>query len=365
MKDLILLIKPASGLCDMRCSYCFYHDELKAMGPHGKSMHLMSLATLEQTVKNAFASAENKCSFIFQGGEPTLQELEFYEEFERFVCRYNVGNIEVERFIQTNGASITESHAEFFLKNDYYVGVSIDGDSDQHNRYRKKANGEGTHKRVTESIQLLLNYGVDVSALVTVTENNSANGAQLYRYIRSLGVKKIQFTKYISTENDVFLTSESYGRFLKEAFFEYLKDMRKGAGISVREFDDLILLCAGERSSICGGEGICRCALTVEADGFVYPCDFYVCEKYLLGNVYEHSFAELYSGHSLRSFIERSKPLPEECKVCQYLKLCGNGCYRYRDGNGKYLFCESYKSFFEDAMQYLNQIANSIKQRLR
>ena len=365
MKDLILLIKPASGLCDMRCSYCFYHDEVKGIYSGGNTMHLMSLATLEQTVKNAFSSAENKCSFIFQGGEPTLQELAFYEEFERLVCRYNVDNIEVERFIQTNGVSITESHAEFFLKNDYYVGVSIDGDREQHDRYRKKANGEGTHKRVTESIKLLLDYGVDVSALVTVTENNAVNGAKIYRYIRSLGVKKIQFTKYISTENEVYLTSESYGRFLKEAFWEYLNDMIKGVEVSVREFDDLIRLCAGERSSICGGEGICRCALTVEVDGSVYPCDFYVGEKYLLGNVYDNRLSELYSGHNLRSFIERSKQLPEVCKSCKYLKLCGNGCYRYRDDNGKYLFCESYKAFFDTVIPYLTQIANRIKQRLR
>ena len=256
MKELVLLIKPASGLCNMRCEYCFYHDEMKKGGVVAQPMKLMSLQTLEQIVKRAFETAEDKCAFIFQGGEPTLQSIEFYEEFERFLSLYNLKGIETERFIQTNGAELTDAHAEFFLKNSYYVGVSIDGDRAQHDRYRRLANGLGSHSSVTNGIRLLLDYGADVSALVTVTENNASNGAELYRYIRSLGVNKIQFTKCISTDSDIRLTAEGWASFLKSAFWEYLKDISRSAGASVREFDDLIRIYSGKRSEICGGD--CR-----------------------------------------------------------------------------------------------------------
>ena len=270
---------------------------------------------------------------------------------------YNLKGIEVERFIQTNGAEITDAHAEFFLKNSYYVGVSIDGERDQHDRYRRFPDGKGTHSNVVEGISLLLDYGADVSALVTVTENNASSGAELYRYIRSIGLSKIQFTKYISTDSDICLTAEGWARFLKSVFWEYLKDISKSAGVSVREFDDLIRRCSGKRSEICGGDGICRYALTIESDGSVYPCDFYVSGEYRLGNVFEDSFESIYADKKLRSFSERSALLPDECKKCEFRGLCGNGCYRYRDESGKYLYCESYKEFFKFAEPYFKRLS--------
>lgn len=357
MKDLVLLIKPASGLCNMRCEYCFYHDELKKSNEIVQPMKLMTIQTLEQIVKRAFEIADKKCSFVFQGGEPTLQGIEFYEEFESLLAVYNLKNVEVEKFIQTNGSGVTESHAEFFLKNSYYIGVSIDGNSDQHDKYRRFHNGKGTHSKVVEGISLLFDYGVDVSALVTVTENNASNGAELYRYTRSLGFKKIQFTKYISTDSSICLSAESWERFLKAVFFEYLKDISRGTRVSVREFDNLILLYLEKRTEICGGDGVCRCALTIESDGSVYPCDFYVSSEYKLGNVFKDSFENIYSDNKLRAFSARSVILPSDCKNCEYLNLCGNGCYRYRDENGKYLYCESYKNFFKFALPYLEKLS--------
>ena len=78
MPPIYFLIKPASGNCNMRCEYCFYHDvaENRAVASYG----VMSKQTLENVVKTAMEHAEGACGFMFQGGEPTLAGLDFFRK---------------------------------------------------------------------------------------------------------------------------------------------------------------------------------------------------------------------------------------------------------------------------------------------
>ena len=82
MPPLQLLIKPASGMCNSRCRYCFYYDVTH--NREQENYGLMSLKTLENVVKKALDYAEGTCGFAFQGGEPTLHRLDFYKELIRF-----------------------------------------------------------------------------------------------------------------------------------------------------------------------------------------------------------------------------------------------------------------------------------------
>lgn len=78
MPPICVMLKPASGSCDLRCQYCFYHDitENRLCPNYG----MMSEATLEAVIQKTLAYAEGSCSFIYQGGEPTLAGLEFYRK---------------------------------------------------------------------------------------------------------------------------------------------------------------------------------------------------------------------------------------------------------------------------------------------
>ena len=70
MPPISLLIKPASGLCNMKCDYCFYCDETKKRSQ--ESFGLMSEATLRNVIRKTVLRAEGACTIAFQGGEPTL-----------------------------------------------------------------------------------------------------------------------------------------------------------------------------------------------------------------------------------------------------------------------------------------------------
>ena len=75
MPAISIMMKPASGLCNMHCSYCFYTDETSKR--EICSYGIMSMSTLEQILQKTLAFAEGNCSILFQGGEPTLAGLEF------------------------------------------------------------------------------------------------------------------------------------------------------------------------------------------------------------------------------------------------------------------------------------------------
>ena len=78
MKNVNLLIKPASSLCNLRCRYCFYADV--SDNREVKSMGVMSRETAGALIEAAFAAADEHgtVSFAFQGGEPTVAGLDFF-----------------------------------------------------------------------------------------------------------------------------------------------------------------------------------------------------------------------------------------------------------------------------------------------
>ena len=73
---LYVMIKPVSGNCNLRCTYCFYADEMRhrEVASYGR----MEEKTMEELIRRSLAEAEHQVTFAFQGGEPTLAGLPFY-----------------------------------------------------------------------------------------------------------------------------------------------------------------------------------------------------------------------------------------------------------------------------------------------
>lgn len=64
MPPVAVMIKPVSGACNMRCQYCF---------------SVMTAETLEALVRRSMAYADGQASFVFQGVEPTLAGVGFFD----------------------------------------------------------------------------------------------------------------------------------------------------------------------------------------------------------------------------------------------------------------------------------------------
>ena len=152
MPPVSMMIKPVSSACNMHCRYCFYADV--ASRRETADYGVMDEAVLRELVRKAFLYADQSVAFSFQGGEPTLAGLPFYEAFLRAVRRYNSRNLPVTCALQTNGCKLDDALLDFFAEQRFLLGVSLDGTRKTHDACRRDHQGKHrTHPRAGHSVQ--------------------------------------------------------------------------------------------------------------------------------------------------------------------------------------------------------------------
>ena len=370
IKLLNIMIKPSSSNCNMQCKYCFYHDISNKRIQ--ESYGFMNFKLLEIIVQKALKEVEEECTFAFQGGEPTLVSIDFYKKLLEYEQKYNQKNIKINNAIQTNGLVIDEKWAYFLAQNNFLVGISLDGTKDIHDLYRVDNQGKGTFQRVIKVIHLLDQYHVKYNILTVVTAQVARRIHKIYNFFKNENFIYLQFIPCLDPLDEepgryrFSLTPEKYGYFLKTLFDLWYEDIMNGHIISIRYFDNLIQLLMGYPPEACGMLGHCTCQFIIEANGGVYPCDFYVLDKWYLGNIKEKSFDELLKSPISLKFVEVSKHIDTKCHSCPFLPICLGGCRRWREPfiNGKphlnYL-CPAYREFFKYTIDRFNNIIEKIK----
>lgn len=355
-----MLLKPASSNCNMRCGYCFYADE--AMNRTVYSFGMMSEETLENIVRRAMDFAEGSLSIGFQGGEPTLRGLPFFKTFASLVRKYNTKGLNVSCAIQTNGTLLTDEWARFLHDEHFLVGLSLDGTAALHDRMRKDAHGNGTSGAVLAAAELLRKYDVDFNVLTVVTAHVAKNIDRIYAFYRKNGLLYQQYIPCLGPleeprgRADYSLTPPLYARFMKDLFDLWYDDISHGRFIYIRHLENLLGVLMGHAPEHCGMLGRCSMQSVVEADGSVYPCDFYVLDRYRLGNLNTDDYPALVQALEKSGFVQESLAVAEECRSCEWANICRGGCRRDRDcGDSIVLnyFCPAYKQFYPYAIPKL------------
>ena len=94
MPAISVLMKPSSSMCNMACDYCFYCDE--AQKGSQESYGFMSEQTLKNVIQKSMLRAEGMISYTFQGGEPTLRGIEFFQKAVAYQKQYNKNAVTVD-----------------------------------------------------------------------------------------------------------------------------------------------------------------------------------------------------------------------------------------------------------------------------
>ena len=371
MPPVYVLIKPASSACNMACEYCFYRDvsDHRAHSFEG----LLTLERMEQVITAAMEFAEGSCTFGFQGGEPTLAGLDFYRQVVQLQQRLCKPGVAIYNTIQTNGLCIDEEWARFLAEHHFLVGLSLDGPAALHDRNRVDRSGCGTAERVLNTARLFDRFRVEYNILCVVTGENARQIDRIYRFYRENHFDYLQFIPCLEPmdqargQEDYHLSVEDYGEFLIRIFDLWFDDLKKGQYVSIRHIDNWIGILLGQRPEACSMNGRCSIQFVVEGDGSVYPCDFYVTDQWKLGNVADHSFAQLLRSSNAQQFISASMALPAQCRACPILRLCRNGCRRDRLETsqglpGQNYYCKAYLRFFTERRDQILEARNIILQ---
>lgn len=371
MSEMNFLIKPASGLCNMRCDYCFYADEMNSRKQ--ASYGMMTDEVMEQIIKKALEKATKRCTFLFQGGEPTLVGLPFYQKWMSYEKKYNKNHIQIAHALQTNGYLINEDWCRFFAKHQFLIGLSVDGVKATHNAFRKDPQGEDTYFKALDAAAQLRSFCVDFNVLTVVTKKTAAKIHRIYESYKHQGFVWQQYIACLDPLHaqpgsmDYSLTPEIYGTFLTDLFRLWSIDLQNGSQPYIRQFENYIGILLGYEPECCEQRGICSFQNVVEADGSVYPCDFYVLDEYKLGNLLTDDFATIEERQRQSSFFEQLKHSSGTCAACKYFFLCRSGCRRHREqpgaAYGQNYFCRSYQMFFDACLPEMEKIAFWLKSK--
>ena len=391
-----LLAKPSGSTCNFDCTYCFFLSK-EALYPNEKSR--MSEATLEAYIRQLLESHRvPEVTVAWQGGEPTLMKLEFFQRSVELVEKYRRPGQTVQHTFQTNGILLDDDWCTFFKQHNFLVGLSVDGPRELHDTYRLDRRKQGTFDRVMQGWRALQKHDVDFNILCTVNAANQHHGRAVYRFLRDeLGAKWVQFIPIIerATEQTIDIANlgwseqagkkrllytqtgnlvtersvggEQYGRFMIDIFEEWV---RHDVGEVYVQMFDVTLEAYFGRHLLCIHAPTCGYGPALEHNGDLYSCDHFVEPKYLLGNIHKTHMLKLVASAAQRKFgDDKRDTLTAQCRNCEVLPVCNGGCPKDRfalskDGEaGQNYLCSGLELFFKHTMPAMRSMAQLIQQR--
>lgn len=382
-----LMAKPAGPSCNLCCEYCFYREK-KAFFPEGQSL-FMSDEVLQAYIREYIRSQPGpSVLFDWQGGEPCLRGVEFFQRALDLQNKYAMGKA-ISNTLQTNGTLIDEAWCLFLSKNKFLVGLSIDGPESVHDRYRVDKNGTPTGARVLDAFQLMRRHGVEVNILATVNRESSKHPLEVYHFFKDHGVQFIQFIPVIerlpqsnaekprftlapppSLNREEKLTAvtpwsvepEGYGEFLVQIYDEWIKnDVGK---IFVMNFEWSLGSWMDAGPGVCYVSPRCGTNLIMEYNGDIYSCDHFMYPDYRLGNILDGGLRKIVHSRKQTEFGSAKEiSLPASCRGCDVLFACHGGCPKHRftlspQGEpGLNYLCVGLKNFYHHIDASMKQMA--------
>ena len=376
-KPLYVMLKPAGAHCNLACKYCYY---LEKNNLYDKShRHIMSDEMLEQFTREYIeAQTMPQVLFTWHGGEPLMRSIDFYKKALALQKKYARGR-RIDNVIQTNGTMLTDEWCEFFAKNNWLVGISIDGPQEYHGHYRLTTTGNPSWQKVMHGIELLNKHHVEWNAMAVVNAYNADHPLEFYHFFKDNGCQYLQFTPIVErlTKHqdgrtlasladdkeiplaDFSVTPEQWGNFLCAIFDEWVRnDVGK---MFVEIFDCTLANWMGVLPGICAYSKNCGHAGVMEHNGDVYSCDHFVFPEYKLGNIRDHTLIEMLYGDKQHAFSRlKHTSLPRQCKECDMEFACHGECPKNRFEKDKYgepglnYLCKGYYQYYSHVAPYMD-----------
>ncbi|HSV55713.1 MAG TPA: radical SAM protein, partial [Magnetospirillaceae bacterium] len=251
--------------------------------------------------------------------------------------------------ISTNGTLITKETAEVFRKIGLsYVGVSLDGTEQTHDRFRGV---KGAFQEAMRGIRVCRDGGIKVGVRFTINRHNVSDVPAIFDLLEEEQIPRCCFYHLVYSGRGSQLIKEDLSHAETRALLDLLMDrtrdlFRRGLPKEILTVDNhadgpyvylrllredprraaevLTLLQMNEGNS--SGHGI-GC---ISWDGEVHPDQFWRGVSF--GNVRKRPFSEIWTdpGQPLLRQLKDKKPhVTGRCAACRWLDVCG-GNFRSR-----------------------------------
>ncbi len=355
-------MKPTCFDCNLACEHCYYRnvEDIYPDTAHPR----MTLEVVDAACRQYRALEPANINIGWQGGEPTLMGLDFFK---------SVIDIETDNArpgdcwgnsLQTNGLLLNDNWCSFLAKNHFLIGLSIDGPPPL-NTLRRFPDGSESYEKVMKSLALLKKHKCEYNILFVISQVNWSNSGEIFQFLLDNDLHYSQFIPCTEpggaggnlTEHSI--TSNQYADFQIGLFDAWIDN--DDPSFYVRHIDNWLHLFFRMPPEMCEYRADCSNLVTIEWNGDVYPCDFFVQKRFLMGNVLTHSMSNMLQSRPWKEFVSMAEEIPPLCRECRWLRACNGGCYRQRgkiglDGKEKPYFCEANKRIFEHVFGVLGEL---------
>lgn len=320
--------------CNLKCVHCYAH----AVDPAGKDE--ISTEQGKEIIRDL--AQYGAPVMLFSGGEPLVRQ--DLVELANYATDQGMRAV-----ISTNGTLITKEKArELKSVGLSYVGISLDGMEEIHNKFRGVPN---SYKKALEGIENCKAEGLKVGLRFTINKRNAVDVPKVFDLIKDLEVPRICFYHLVYSGRATELIKEDLNHEETRAMVDLIMDrtrqlhdeghpkevltvdnhadgpyvwlrMLKEDPERAKEVYELLQYNEGNSS----GRGI-GC---ISWDGSVHPDQFW--RHKVFGNVLERPFSEIWEDRSIELLAKmknKKQHVGGRCATCRFLNICG-GNFRAR-----------------------------------
>jgi uncharacterized protein len=363
-----VFVKPIGPFCNLACHYCYYLEK-KHLYPEAGVFRMPEVILEEYIVQHIEACSEEVIRFSWHGGEPTAAGLDYFRKIVTLQRKHQPINRRIANGMQTNGTLLDEEWCRFLASEGFFVGLSLDGPRELHDRYRFSKKGKPTFEQAMRGYELLQRHGIPTDVLCVVNAHNVPYPIRVYRFFKQIKAPYVSFLPLVEhmEESETGVSSrtvpaEAFGDFLCTIFDEWInQDIGR---IKVQIFEEAARTAFGLDHSLCIFRETCGDIPVIEHNGDFYSCDHFVDAEHCPGNIIETPLVELLESPGQRAFGQaKLDTLPGCCRACEVRTMCNGGCPKNRflqtpDGEtGLNYLCAGYKRFFNHCRPFVAEVA--------
>jgi His-Xaa-Ser system radical SAM maturase HxsB len=323
--------------CEHSCPYCQV-----SRANDDRTEFDMSESTASKALDLVFCSPSPSIKIEFQGGEPLLNLPLLKFVVEEAKKRNDMEKRELAFVIATNLAMLTDEHLDFARQHDVLISTSLDGPADLHNRNRPRPGGDSHERAVDGIIRARAALGFDrVGALMTTTAASLTRVKDIIdEYVRLEfgGIFLRPLSPYGFAIKTKFYQSYDQRRWLDFYFegLDYIIELNRNGLEFIEHYAAMVLKkmltpLQTRYVDLMSPAGIGIGALVYNYDGTVYASDESRMlaemgdKTFALGNVDDHSFADLMLSEKLLNPLEQSFAASAPgCAWCAFEPYCGS-----------------------------------------
>ena len=320
--------------CNLRCVHCYAGSDMNA--------GVDELSTAEWMAVIDDLAAFGSPVMLFSGGEPLMQP-------DIVALARHAVERGMRAVISTNGTLITpELAADLASVGLSYVGISIDGTREIHDRFRGV---DGAFDRAIAGLRNARDAGIKTGLRFTMNTRNVTEIPGVFDLLETEGIPRICFYHLVYSGRGEMLMGDSLSHEESRATVDLIVDHtdglhKKGKKVEVLTVDNhcdgpyLYIRLLGENPDRAtqvlkllefnGGNSTGVGVSSIGWNGNVFPDQFW--RNHILGNVRTTPFSEIWTDRT-NEFLMKLKNKKEyvggRCAKCRFLGICG-GNFRAR-----------------------------------